>query len=180
MAIDVGMNYKHIDFHKGTHGYPIKNADDMMKPCPLMPDGQWIKIEALTTIDPSNTDNPFSHSVTINGVQRTDYYDETTGKRILTWASGATGVWNSQALCNGNYFCFAECRLSVEIDVMPNTAISLQGSDAWLIYTNGNQYYYCIRNINKNNVTNYWTDVAHVKQTLYAYVIPNGLAPITN
>ena len=42
MGYLVENDHAHIDFHKGTHGYPIKNADDMMKPCPLMPDGYWI------------------------------------------------------------------------------------------------------------------------------------------
>ena len=55
MSDKIGMNHTHIDFHKGTHGYPIKNADDMMKPCPLMPDGKWGKITVRLNYDADTT-----------------------------------------------------------------------------------------------------------------------------
>ena len=119
MAIDVGMNYKHIDFHKGTHGYPITNADDMVKPCPLMPDGEW----HYAIIKISNDGG------TIN---RTTY--NPSDRYIYVQASQSVGYCRAH-----DDYAFGECRMSMYLSTRGWTGtMNFQGGgnqeNGWAIF----------------------------------------------
>ena len=143
MSDKIGMNHTHIDFHKGTHGYPIKNADDMMKPCPLMPDGIWIEATATCT---SATDTEYTWSMS--------YRNTPSNMNNRVYMKSANAGKTLYMLCENpitenNYFRFLECRMAVyQGNKTPSDiwrAMNIQTSSAWYEYKSttaiGERYY---------------------------------------
>ena len=153
------MNHTHIDFHKGTHGYPIKNADDMMKPCPLMPDGEWVKCVFEMYYDPT------SSKVTYKTISVSDNYNTDATKTyircganciltpendIVAAVTGSAGVYIIAEHPNSRLL---ECRMGfpyLNINYF-NGTIDLQNSAAWRIMPENGvalDAYYTIRTTN--------------------------------
>ena len=190
MGYLVENDHAHIDFHKGTHGYPITNADDMMKPCPLMPDGEWKHIDFHLSYNP--TEDAF--------------YAWQTGDATATFAikgSGFTQVCNSRenalkiesagtATMNlylytyeqQTHKVFGEVRMSVHNYYTTQKAMPLQGSTAWVVNAGNSGQCYFITNLanpsngsclcgyyyqfgNPHNLTE---EVEYMKISLYAYL----------
>ena len=168
MSDKIGMNHTHIDFHKGTHGYPITNADDMMKPCPLMPDGEWVTIKARAVC---TEDNPY-------GIW--DSIEVSNPDKVSHGGGLASASCNSSITTKVGYK-FAECRCAIEYVGEACSNIPAQTSYAWRIEagTNNIQRYYGFYLSSRplfdlNGNTGYFTSSSKIYVDYYVYVIPTA------
>ena len=160
MGYLVENDHAHIDFHKGTHGYPIKNADDMMKPCPLMPDGKWyrgtlhiyyedgeLKYERVYSSD----DCPFD--ITVNF---------------------ATSACYASVLMKASYVQsskLAECRMTFETTGTVLNNMTMQANYAWRVDSSTNKQRYYLFDYTTNPFSYYIAD-GDTYYDVYVYVVP--------
>ena len=174
MSDKIGMNHTHIDFHKGTHGYPIKNADDMMKPCPLMPDGIWEKVQVKITKDENGVgyghvvnwnENSYIRIMFGNYALNGTPWELPSGTNIFARISsvGEEMVRGSIPKCP---YVFGECRCSYDCDETTFTRdYTLQTSPAWLVSVHIQQYA-----IGTTALLSSMSNDSEVLITLYAYL----------
>ena len=181
MSDKIGMNHTHIDFHKGTHGYPITNADDMMKPCPLMPDGEWVlttirfeKIngEAYATVTYTDGDNS-----PINIYHASSRLAHNTPFQLGTsniWVRLRRGSVSGEVASNK---CFGEVRVIYDwygTENVLSSDVPLQNTNGWMVSTNLQQY--CCTTTNLGNSIN---DGAVIYCYVYTYLV-DSFAPNPN
>ena len=128
---------------------------ELTKPCPLMPDGEWVKCNAVLNV-----------------------VDTSTGTITANWSTpDYASKYGLNVSCNGNlvFICnassgwkFAECRLTLETESNPSATMTLQGSNAWQISNNKSQNYYALDNSAFQKI------VAGTKvyADFYCYVVP--------
>ena len=163
MGYLVENDHAHIDFHKGTHGYPITNADDMMKPCPLMPDGEWLKIKCMCTND--GTDITSTNE--ISNATSTITESEAWSDYGIAMQVSSTAIYLGLTPSQNNYI-FGEVRMSYEGSGVSGVYFTVQGSNAWRITPIGVQEYFFA------NDSQLVSKVAsEFTLTFYAYVIKN-------
>ena len=130
MGYLVENDHAHIDFHKGTHGYPITNADDMMKPCPLMPDGEW----HVSVLRVTSTDGETSPTMTF------DIYNSDAGKAYFRTNSYAT---DGISVVTTPSYNLLECRCGVSnsTNELATSTLGMQNNAGWQAWAQGvNQY----------------------------------------
>ena len=146
MSDKIGMNHTHIDFHKGTHGYPIKNADDMMKPCPLMPDGAWdlFTIEFLgdgiTSVDDLAYNVYLNGELKVSGIGSESQSVYATNSRLMIQPL----YGNVMVMSRNPNSQLLECRVGYYGRGTLVDGITLQGTYAWQIESNLTQRYYVL------------------------------------
>ena len=146
MSDKIGMNHTHIDFHKGTHGYPIKNADDMMKPCPLMPDGKWDLFtveflgDGITAVEDLAYNVYLNGELKVSGVGLDNKSAYSTDATLMIQPQYGNVMVMSRKLGSQ----ILECRVGYYGTGTLAGAITLQGTYAWQIDTNLTQRYYVI------------------------------------
>ena len=155
------MNHTHIDFHKGTHGYPITNADDMMKPCPLMPDGEWLKIKCMYTNDGTDITGTYE----LRNATSTFTTQEAWSNYGLLIQSSSTAIYIAVTPSQNNYI-FGEVRMTYEGGGASGVYFTVQGANGWRISPTGTQEYFFA------NDSQLVTKVAsEFTVTYYAYLI---------
>ena len=136
---------------------------ELTKPCPLMPDGEWVKTEIHVTV----TDNVFhytsKHSTDVFGEKFIVYSSIADGSEVT-----ATTAINLR-LKAVNPCIFGEVRQSVVMNVYnTTTAIDLHGASTWRIENDG-QHYYVLPNTQISKLGD-GTDVDLVFY-LYSYIL---------
>ena len=160
MSDKIGMNHTHIDFHKGTHGYPIKNADDMMKPCPLMPDGEWYR----ATLHIYYEDGDLKYE--------TSYSSDTVPFTIS--ANFSTGSCNASVLITSAYHNvvkLAECRMTFETTGTVLGNMAMQTSYSWRVDSDTNRQRYYLFYYSSYPYSSYIAD-GDTYYDVYVYVVP--------
>ena len=165
MSDKIGMNHTHIDFHKGTHGYPIKNADDMMKPCPLMPDGEWVymKVE-IEEVNSLYQPTKYKWTAIYNG--QTYIFQDTELSLEDAHIRASVNVDMCAVILDNAHFHFGECRCAVVPSISGTGAVLMQGNTSWRI-SKITQMYYAVY---QNN----WLSVCEAGTVMefWCYIIP--------
>ena len=160
MSDKIGMNHTHIDFHKGTHGYPIKNADDMMKPCPLMPDGEWYR----ATLHIYFEDGELKYNISYSS----DDCPIDVGVNFGESACYAIAQISNSYI---DTFKLAECRMTFETTGTILNNMSMQTNYSWRVDSvNKKQRYYMF--YYSPNTFSYYIADGDTYYDVYVYVVP--------
>ena len=160
MGYLVENDHAHIDFHKGTHSYPIKNADDMMKPCPLMPDGEWYK----ATLHIYYEDDELKYGMTYSS----DDIPIILSVNFNTSSCNASITIKPE--CLGSYK-LAECRMTFETTGTVVGELAMQTSYSWRVdATTSRQRYFLFYYPSKP--FSYYIADGDTYYDVYVYVVP--------
>ena len=164
---------------------------ELTKPCPLMPDGEWVWIRCRMRVDENgHVQCKFFRSSDKIGCYRSDgfvvdeYYNNELELQIY---SGGTNATNLYVGTRKKDYSLAECRMIINCSklesVSTDRSAQMQASTGW--YTsfssdiNIARDVYFVGNVNptiNSSLTalyNTWDDDDYIEAVVYAYVVPS-------
>ena len=124
---------------------------ELTKPCPLMPDGEWVKA-VIKVIYDEDTET-YSHTFESTSPYITDYSNDSSIIAI--------------SCLNTTPYKFAEVRMTFDTTEPLTTSIEFQTSHAWSVTTQGTQVYWAIAYSSQ-----YGRQRGTSTYTFYAYIVP--------